>query len=76
MLEHGAYVALGLLAIWIVLLFSLARGTMKTAPFGMASLFFALMIPFFWLGPEITELSILKVGSFKTNAEQASKQIL
>jgi len=31
------------------------------------------MIPFFWLGPEITELTILKVGSFKTNAEQATK---
>jgi hypothetical protein len=36
-------------------------------------MFLALMIPFFWLGPEITELTILKVGSFKTNAEQATK---
>jgi hypothetical protein len=36
-------------------------------------MFLALMIPFFWLGPEITELTILKVGSFKTNAEQANK---
>ena len=36
-------------------------------------MFLALMVPFFWLGPEITELTIEKVGSFKTNAEQASK---
>jgi hypothetical protein len=72
-LEHGAFVALTLLAIWVVLLIPLARGTLKAIPFGAASMFLALMIPFFWLGPEITELTILKVGSFKTNAEQASK---
>jgi hypothetical protein len=73
MLEHGAYVALGLLVVWVALLFPLARGTLKAIPFGAASMFLALMIPFFWLGPEITELTILKVGSFKTNAEQATK---
>jgi hypothetical protein len=72
-LEHGAFVALGLLIIWVVLLIPLARGTLKAIPFGVASMFLALMIPFFWLGPEITELTIEKVGSFKTNAEQATK---
>jgi Skp family chaperone for outer membrane proteins len=72
-LEHGAFVALGLLVIWVVLLIPLARGILKATPFGLASMFLALMIPFFWLGPEITELTTLKVGSFKTNAEQASK---
>jgi hypothetical protein len=72
-LEHGAFVALGLLAIWTALLIPLTRGTLKAIPFTAASLFLALMIPFFWLGPEITELTILKVGSFKTNAEQATK---
>lgn len=73
MLEHGAFVALALLVIWAALLVPLSRGTLKTVPFGAASMFLALMIPFFWLGPEITELTILKVGSFKTNAEQATK---
>jgi hypothetical protein len=74
LLEHGAFVALALLLIWVVaLLVPLARGTLKAVPFGAASMFLALMIPFFWLGPEITELTILKVGSFKTNAEQATK---
>lgn len=73
MLEHGAFVALALLVIWVALLVPLSRGTLKTVPFGAASMFLALMIPFFWLGPEITELTILKVGSFKTNAEQATK---
>jgi hypothetical protein len=73
LLEHGAFVALALLLIWVALLVPLARGTLKAVPFGAASMFLALMIPFFWLGPEITELTILKVGSFKTNAEQATK---
>jgi hypothetical protein len=72
-LENGAFVALGLLVIWVALLIPLARGTLKAIPLGAASMFLALMIPFFWLGPEITELTILKVGSFKTNAEQATK---
>jgi hypothetical protein len=72
-LEYGSFVALGLLIIWAVLLLPLNRGTLKPIPFGVASMFLALMIPFFWLGPEITELTISKVGSFKTNAEQATK---
>lgn len=73
MLEYGSYVALALLVIWVALLIPLARGTLKAIPFGAASMFLVLLIPFFWLGPEITELTILKVGSFKTNAEQATK---
>ena len=73
MLEHGAFIALALLVVWVALLIPLTRGTLKAIPFGAASMFLALMIPFFWLGPEITELTILKVGSFKTNAEQATK---
>jgi hypothetical protein len=72
-LEHGSFVALILLIIWAALLIPLTRGTLKAIPFGAASMFLALMIPFFWLGPEITELTISKVGSFKTNAEQATK---
>src|ERR1700730_7868023 len=71
MLEYGPFVALGLLLIWVALLIPLAREALKAIPFGAASTFLALMIPFFWLGPEITELTILKVGRFKTNVEQA-----
>ena len=65
--------ALALLVIWVVLLIPLVRGTLKPVPFTAASLFLVLMIPSFWLGLEITELTIWKVGSFKTNAEQATK---
>jgi hypothetical protein len=75
LVEHGAFVALALLVIWVVLLIPLARGTLKIGSFAAASLFLALMIPFFWLGPEITELTILKLGSFKTNVEQATKYL-
>jgi hypothetical protein len=49
MLEHGAFVALSLLAVWVALLIPLARGTLKAIPFGAASMFLALMVPFFWL---------------------------
>jgi uncharacterized membrane protein len=51
---------LGLLVIWIALLIPLTRGRRKAIPFGAASMFLALMIPFFWLGQGITELTILK----------------
>jgi hypothetical protein len=72
-LEYGGFITLALLAIWAVLLIPLTRGKLKAVPFSAVSAFLALMIPFFWLGPEITELTILKVGSFKTNAEQANR---
>jgi hypothetical protein len=72
LLKYGALVALALLAIWLALLILLTRSRLKVIPFGITSLFLAVMISLFWIGPEITELAILKVGSFKTNAEQAS----
>jgi hypothetical protein len=74
-LEYGAFVALILLLTWAVLLVFLVRGQIKTAPFGTASLFLALMVPFFWLGSEITELTISQVGSFKTNVQQATQYL-
>jgi hypothetical protein len=73
LLEYGALIALALLVIWVALLIPLAQGRLKAISFGTASIFLALMISLFWLGPEITQLAILKVGSFSTNAEQANK---
>jgi hypothetical protein len=72
-LEYGAFVALALLLTWAALLVFLILGQLKTTPFSAASLFLALMVPFFWLSPEITELTISQFGSFKTNAQQATK---
>jgi hypothetical protein len=74
-LEHGFFVALILLLIWAVLLVFLVRGQLKTPSFGAASMFLALMVPFFWLGSEITELTISQVGSFKTNVHQATQYL-
>lgn len=71
MLEHGAFAALALCDFGRPLN-PLARGALKAISFTAASIL-ALMIPFFWLAQEITELTILKVGSFKTNVEQATK---
>lgn len=75
MLKYGAFVALALLLIWAALLVCLVRGQLKTTSFGTASMFLALMVPFFWLGPEITELTISKIGSFKTNVQQATQYL-
>jgi F0F1-type ATP synthase membrane subunit b/b' len=44
---------------------------LKTAQFSAASLALAFFIVFFWLWPTITEISIGKFGSIKTNVEQA-----
>jgi hypothetical protein len=71
-LDHGPYVALGLLVVWIVLVFLPLVSPRKAASFAVASTFIALMAPVFWLAPEITELSISHIGTFKTNVEQAS----
>jgi vacuolar-type H+-ATPase subunit I/STV1 len=38
-------------------------------------MFLVLMIFFFWLGQEITELTIPRIGSFKTNVRQASQYL-
>jgi hypothetical protein len=38
LIEHGAFVPLTLLVIWVVLLIPLARGTLKATPFGAASM--------------------------------------
>jgi hypothetical protein len=72
-LEYGALIAVALLVIWIGLLIRLAQGRLEAIPFGTASIFLALMIALFWLGPAITQLATLKVGNFRTNAEQATK---
>jgi hypothetical protein len=68
---YGSLIALGLVVFWAVLLIPLSRGRMKTAPFLAASIVLAFLIVFFWLWPTITEISFGKLGSIKTNVEQA-----
>jgi hypothetical protein len=70
-LEYGPLIALLLLLIWLGLLTLIVSGKIQSRPFRIASLFLGLMIVFFWLSNEITELTISKVGTIKTNVEQA-----
>lgn len=49
----------------------LSRGRLKAAPFLGASSVLAFLVVFFWLWPTITEISFGKLGSIKTNVEQA-----
>jgi hypothetical protein len=71
-LEYGGQVvALLLLVIWLGLLTLLALGKLHSLPFRIVSIFIGLMIVFFWLSNEITELTISRVGTIRTNVEQA-----
>jgi hypothetical protein len=73
LLEYGVLVALALLVVWLALLILLGLRRLGAIPFGIASMFLVLMIPVFWLGPEIGALTILKVGRLRTSAEQAAR---
>lgn len=68
---YGSLIALGLVVVWAVLLIPLSRGRLKTAPFLAASGVLVFLVVFFWLWPTITEISFWKLGSIKTNVEQA-----
>jgi len=68
---YGSFIALGLVVVWAVLLIPLSRGRLKTRAFLAASGVLAFLVVFFWLWPTITEISIWKFGSIKTNVEQA-----
>jgi uncharacterized phage infection (PIP) family protein YhgE len=72
---YGPFVALLLLLLWVLMLVRLTLGRLKVMPFVAASGFMVLIVPFFWLSDGITEWSISRVGSFKTNAEQAHKYL-
>jgi Skp family chaperone for outer membrane proteins len=69
--DYGTFIALGLILVWVALLIALCMSKVKTAAFTAASCFLAFMVVFFWLWPTITEISIGKFGSIKTNVEQA-----
>jgi hypothetical protein len=74
-LEVGQYVALVLLASWLCVIVVLMGGKTKVSQFAAISTVMTLFVPFFWLSGEITELTISRVGSLKTNLEQASKYV-
>jgi hypothetical protein len=68
---YGSFIALGLVVVWAALLIPLCLNRLRTRAFSAASAVLAFLIVFFWLWPTITEISIGKLGSIKTNVEQA-----
>jgi hypothetical protein len=68
---YGSFIALGLVVVWAALLIPLCLNRLKTVAFLAASGVLAFLIVFFWLWPTITEISFGKLGSIKTNVEQA-----
>jgi hypothetical protein len=71
LMAYGSFIALGLVVVWAALLVPLCLTRLKTGAFLAASGVLAFLIVFFWLWPTITEISIGKFGSIKTNVEQA-----
>jgi hypothetical protein len=70
--EVGQWVALLLLAVWLLLLYRLIFARIKVSHFAAASAVLIVLVPFFWLSNGITELTIARVGSLKTNFAAAA----
>jgi hypothetical protein len=69
--DYGSFIAVALLVVLAALLIPLCRSKLKIRAFLAASGTLGFLIVFFWLWPTITEISIAKFGSIKTNVEQA-----
>ena len=69
--DYGSFIAVALLVVLAALLIPLSRSKLKIPVFLAASGTLVFLIVFFWLWPTITEISIAKFGSIKTNVEQA-----
>jgi hypothetical protein len=75
MLEIGQWIAVVLLLIWSITAAMVIAGKARTPQFAAISTVMTLFIPFFWLSGEITELTISRVGSLKTNLQDANRYL-
>ena len=76
-MQTGGYVAITLIAVEIVLVFSLALGkaAMSKGLFAIASAIIVFAAAFFWMNDRITELTISGVGTIKTAATLATQYV-
>ena len=75
MLEAGGYVALALLIVEVVLIFSLVRGKTTIGVFAIVSPVIFFAAAFFWMENRVTEMTIRGVGTIKTAVNIANKYV-
>jgi DNA invertase Pin-like site-specific DNA recombinase len=74
-LEAGGYIATALIAVEVVLIFSLVRGKTTKGVFAIVSPVIVFAAAFFWMGDRVTEMTIRGVGTIKTAVNIANKYV-
>jgi hypothetical protein len=74
-LEAGGYIAIALIAVEVVLIFSLMRGKTTKGVFGLVSPVIFFAAGFFWMGDRVTEMTIRGVGTIKTAVNIANQYV-
>lgn len=75
MSEAGRYIAIALIAVQVILIFSLVRGKTTKAVFAIVSPVIVFAAAFFWMGDRVTEMSIRGVGTIKTAVNAAQEYV-
>jgi hypothetical protein len=74
-LEAGGYIATALIAVQVVLIFSLVRGKTTKGVFAIVSPVIVFAAAFFWMGDRVTEMTIRGVGTIKTAVNIANQYV-
>jgi len=74
-LEAGGYIAIALIAVEVVLIFSLVRGKTTKGVFAIVSPVILFAVAFFWMGDRVTEMTIRGVGTIKTAVNIANQYV-
>ena len=75
MLEAGGYIAIALIAVEVVLIFSLVRGKTTKGVFAIVSPAILFAVAFFWMGDRVTEMTVRGVGTIKTAVNIANQYV-
>jgi cell division protein FtsB len=74
-LEANGYIAIALIAVLVVLIFSLVRGKTTKGVFTIVSPVVVFTAIFFWMADRVTEMIIPGVGTIKTAATLATQYV-
>jgi hypothetical protein len=74
-LEVGGYIAIALIVVEVVLIFSLMRGKTTKGVFAIVSPVIVFAVAFFWMGDRVTEMTIRGVGTIKTAVNIANQYV-
>ena len=75
MLEAGGYIAVALVIVEVVLIFSLVWGKTTKGVFAIVSPVIIFAAAFFWMGDRVTEMTIRGVGTIRTAVNIANQYV-